>query len=156
MREILFRGKTSTGKWVIGAYYKQEEFYGDKEDAHEIITSKDTLDNDLGLFHSIVIPETVGEFTGLIDKNGNKIFEGDIIKSDDGKQSAVSVVKIGEYYPKMFYKMLDMFAPGRKHLPAFGVHAKSIDRGEEMILFQSPCVTIIGNIHDNPELLENP
>ena len=142
MREILFRGKTVSREWEYGV----PVFSG--------------LNNELAFMkqmHSYdhqVIPETIGQFTGLTDKNGKKIFEGDIVESDNGRQSAIFVIQFGEYYPKMFYKMLDKFTPGKKHLPAVGFYGKSIDKGEEVILFQSQCVTVIGNIHDNPELLE--
>lgn len=135
MREILFRGKLAINN--IWQYSRCPD----------------------GTLHSGVvkydfIPETVGQFTGLTDKNGKKIFTGDIISADNGKQSCVAVVKFGEYYPKMFYKMLQMFSPGKWEVPACGFFAESVDKHEEMILFQSPCVTVIGNIHDNPELLE--
>ena len=137
MREILFRGKRADdNEWVFGDLEHNGNHIPKFVDGYTIA------------------PSTVGQFTGLTDKNGKKIFEGDIIKSDNGKQSAVSVVKFGENYPKMFYRMLDMSSPGRKHLPAIGFYAESVDKGEEMILFQSPCVTVIGNVHDNPELLE--
>ena len=135
MREILFRGKLAINK---GWKYSR--------------CPDGTLHS--GVVEFDFIPETVGQFTGLTDKNGTKIFEGDIIKSDNGKQSAISVVKFGEYYPKMFYKMLDMCCPGKRHMLANGFYAESIDKQEDMILFQSPCVEIIGNVHDNPELLE--
>lgn len=151
MREILFRGKRKDfpGGWVHG-WYQPPVKWGN----HNFGTSISHFCDEGWLDDTEVIPETVGQFTGLTDKNGKKIFEGDIIKSDNGKQSAVSVVKFGEYHPKMFYRMLDMFSPGKKHLPAVGFYAKSVDKEEEMILFESPCVTVIGNIHDNPELLE--
>lgn len=145
MREILFRGRTKTpGKeWVNGFYavHSTAPFIG----AH----------NSYGtMLWFEVDPETVGQFTGLTDKNRKRIFDGDIIKCDNGKQSCVAVVMFGEYYPKMFYKMLDMCSPGKRHMLANGFYAKSVDKGEEMILFQSLCVEVIGNIYDNPELLE--
>lgn len=160
MREILFRGKQNEGRWVEGVYFKHDTvkvcFSSDDPKPRHLIIQDGFCD--WGFEPPIrcvdVDPQTVGQFTGLTDKNGKKIFEGDIIRSDNGKQWAVSVVKFGEYVPKMFYRMLDMFSPGRKHLPSVGFYAKTVEKGEEMILFQSPCVTVIGNIHDNPELLE--
>ena len=161
MREILFRAKrTDNGEWVEGYYFERKDTQGNIiesviiDDAYEQITSgrrymRSNLNNEC--FH--VDSKTSGQFTGMTDRNGTKIFVGDVISADNGKQSSVSVVKFGEYYPKMFYKMLDMCVPGKRHLLARGFYAVSVDKGEEMILFQSPCVTVIGNIHDNPELL---
>ena len=151
MREILFRGKRlDNGEWVEG-FYNHLPCGRFGADEHMIQT---VLENGkIGMLYDID-PSTVGQYTGLKDKNGKRIFEGDIIKADNGKQSSVSVVKFGDYYPEMFYKMLDMLCPGRQHLLAFGFYAESIRKHEEMILFQSQCVEIIGNIHDNPELLE--
>ena len=92
--------------------------------------------------------ETVGQYTGLKDKNGKRIFEGDIIKSDNGEQSSISVVKFGEYYPKMFYAMMDIYFPIAQHINANGFFAEST-KHEDMILFKSPFFEVIGNIHDN-------
>ena len=100
-----------------------------------------------------VDPSTIGQYTGLKDKNGKMIFEGDIVKSDNGRNSAISVVKFGEYYPKMFYAMLDMFCPGTPHLNATGFYAETT-KLEDMILIKSRHLVVIGNIHDNPELLK--
>lgn len=134
MREILFRGKrTDNGEWVKG-------FYVCVLDTHYIMTGKfDSLTN--GIINSEaykVDPSTVGQFTGLTDKNGVKIFEGDIIEFDhpyNGK-SIHAVVQDGcgwnlsNFYASCFDYPGCAFSEGTKYM------------------------TVIGNVHDNPELLE--
>lgn len=70
MREILFRGKTYDGKWILGYYVEQ---YGAKE-----IYLPDGVDREYGFDHYHIIPETVGQYTGLIVPSG-KIFEHDVV-----------------------------------------------------------------------------
>lgn len=73
MREILFRGKrTSNGKWVEGFYFMQRNPAGEEE---QYIRVHETDFN--------VLQETVGQFSGLTDRDGRKIFEGDIILYED-------------------------------------------------------------------------
>ena len=152
MREIIFRGKRmDNGEWVYGSL-----FVGFKKCyiCPEAIAMYN-FDGALCLGGFVeVSPESVGQYTGLKDKNGKRIFEGDIIKADNGKQSSISVVKFGEYYPKMFYAMLDMFNPGIPHLNANGFYLESA-KHEDMILFKSRYFEVIGNIHDNKSLLNN-
>ena len=77
MREILFRGKKiDNGEWVEGNYIF-EDF--DRVGIHQIGT----------IIQCFVIPETLGQFTGLTDKNGVKIFEGDIVRRFNGRGQEV-------------------------------------------------------------------
>lgn len=124
MREILFRGKrTDNGELVYGFYAKS----GDKT---FII-----VDNDIAVGYVTmkeVITETVGQYTGLTDCNGKRIFEGDIIKMG----LAICTISYDAYN-------------GRYMLYERGKYKRDGFNADTMQLKE-----VIGNIHDNPELLE--
>ena len=136
MREILFRGKrTDNGEWIEGAYSPFNlNFFGEREEKPHIIIISDDKNID-GLWCE-VIPETVGQFTGLTDKNGVRIFEGDIVERvSDGEQAVICWLK----YSACFGLSFDGWCCG------FDNYDDNLPSDFE----------VIGNIHDNPEILKN-
>lgn len=154
MREILFRGKRKdNGEWVYGAYYKQEHIYGYEKVVHCIITSKDVLSNDLGLDYEEVIPETVGQHTGLNDKNGTKVFEGDILRgfsypfqNDEGE--------FNYYAEVVWFDDCCSFGLVTHKNPKSLVNGISDGNTDLIEDFESEDWEIIGNKWDNSELLK--
>lgn len=146
MREILFRGKSKSinkGEWIYGSFVEDTDLNA-------------CCIRDKSLVYELVDRETVGQYTGLTDKNGKKIFEGDVLKIissvkgeimdntcafQSAKREDCAVVlwnyKTGGYKLKVYhkgkYKRIANFAIG--HLCVYNAE-------------------VIGNIYDNPELLE--
>ena len=84
MRDILFRGKSrDTDEWEYGGIVHQTDYYGDPADKWFIIDGTITQDYDIG-FETEVNPDTVGQFTGIYDREGKRIFDGDIVSSFGG------------------------------------------------------------------------
>ena len=121
-REILFRGKSKkTGEWFFGNLFGKDNIGR----THICTTAQGCLDID---------PETVGQFTGLIDKNGKRICDGDIVinKNLHSKKWVV------EYRTDSEYVGFVLVEVGKSGISYFTSWAE---------------VEIMGNIHDNPELL---
>ena len=137
MREILFRGKCGyNNEWVEGFYYQAKLYRSDKELCHYITIPHPESDGQPS-DHIMVHSETVGQFTGLTDKNGKRIFEGDIAKNEYEDRNY--------QYFKIFYNEKTL---------QWEVMNKYGMRGNLHNVIGN--MEVIGNIHDNPELLENP
>lgn len=97
MREILFRGKrTYNGEWVEGHYYKAK-VYRTNGELCDYITVPNLDEYIIPSPKYVVDASTIGQYTGLKDKNGTKIFEGDIVKCVDANNggSFTAVVSFG-------------------------------------------------------------
>lgn len=140
MREILFRGKNLLGKWIEGDLLQ----YLDCEKKHIVRHST-------GAGGQEVIPSTIGEYTGLKDKNGKRIFEGDIVKNEWCFIKGNSIVRFGEY------KSLDSSNDYQcGHLGFYLEHISDFNKRtvrKDIMYFANKC-EIIGNVFDNPEMLK--
>lgn len=154
MREIIFRGKERTGilnhAWLVGALDNINE------ESPKII-SPDRYGNPMFVD---VAPETVGQFTGLTDKNGKRIFEGDILKvqtrvyvEEDnpvfGKMKAQSEEKRTRYWVVEWGNQ----TCGGASWYFYGKDRRFNRRASKSTLWNSEA-EVVGNIHDNPELME--
>lgn len=153
MREILFRGKAkaiagcpynngkSDGEWVFGYIFpdlgamKIRQFEPDRPECNDYE----------------IDPETVGQFTGLTDKNGVRIFEGDILDvSSDVAYGGVAVHRLG-YFVVEFHNGCFMKSALDDPQLSFFDNAK---RKGLYHFISTDIHKIVGNIHDNPELLK--
>lgn len=147
MREILFRGKRiDNGEWVYGNLnYGTIEIKSIKDSYY--ISDFDVNPWDKKFY--LVIPESVGQYTGLTDKNGKKIFEGDIVRTHYANAPKAVFVETVVFDSGKF--CATSTNEGCKTTAALwdGLPRLAIDKSVYM-----DEVEIIGNIHDNPELLE--
>lgn len=129
MREILFRGKrVDNGEWVHGDLLQDRDLGQMMIEYFDYYTDENGRQRDY--FQYDVIPETVGQYTGLTDKNGTKIFEGDIVKW------FITIYTV-------------VYKDGR----FIGKEEHFIGADEYRFINLYGEIEVIGNIHDNPKLL---
>lgn len=143
MRQILFRGKSKSinkGRWIYGSFVEDTDL-------------NTCCIRDRSLVYELVDRETVGQYTGLTDKNGKMIFEGDIVKvtytekrqyqgvAYDDKHSCVEEIFYSEesacFMLKIKLRDISMYRP--------------LHNFENLAMIES--IEVIGNIYDNPELM---
>ena len=123
MREFLLRGKrTDNGEWITDSetYIRDGDGIWLSDENLNVVT---------------VIPETVGQFTGLTDKNGVRIFEGDIVRYDVNYHDMVISYDVENWGGWLYEDMDD-------NMQAYSIYE-----------FCLKDIAVVGNIHDNPELL---
>ena len=124
MREFLLRGKrTDNGEWITDSetYIRDGDGIWLSDENLNVVT---------------VIPETVGQYTGLTDKNGVKIFEGDIVRYDVNYHDMVISYDVENWGGWLYEDMDD-------NMQAYSIYE-----------FCLKDIAVVGNIHDNPDILK--
>lgn len=126
-REVKFCGKrVDNGEWVYGSLIKDKYIVGNVIDWNEDYFNTE--------YWWRVIPETVGQFTGLLDKNGKEIYEGDIVRERWNNYTPI--------YQNAIYMAYNVDKINDPYVST-----------QFNVIWRNGC-EVIGNIHDNPKLLE--
>lgn len=137
MREILFRGKRlDNGEWVEGWYQPETTIKHWDGRLETVGVTIDYKAEEGFLEDTLVDPSTVGQYTGLKDKNGKRIFEGDIVRCGTGR----------------ICKVTFFISPGVSGFDLVQIGGFNAPPPHNWSLFSD--TEVIGNITDNPELLE--
>lgn len=145
MREIKFRGvRTDNGEWVYGWYAPLV-----CNDRTIIPNIKDSNGSDWKIKE-----ETVGQYTGLKDKNGKEIYDGDIVAFGLGRGFGYDVKDVHRgvvYYEDGSFRLGDIYSSdGYNELGNVLYEAMNV----EGKFYADAICEVVGNIHENPELLE--
>lgn len=136
MRTIKFRAKNLDGEWVYGFYVEEErQTFNGFEKKHFIVNDG----------YDYVRPETVGQFTGLHDNGGKEIYEGDLIEVDGRLFGVAEWHKDGYFF--INDTIVGVRSDGGEYSPLGEMVRYFSNKGHDF--------SVIGNIHDNPELLTN-
>lgn len=157
MREIEFRAKDFTGNWRYGSLLERK-FFDFRDGVQDFVSNYyiSTIENDWTTSsvalnkEYLIIPETIGQFTGLEDRNDKEIYEGDIVEMhyffENHDPSTLGVFEDEDFimgylrYDELGLILID----------------KENNKYRVSEYVQEPCeeLEVIGNIYDNPELLE--
>jgi uncharacterized phage protein (TIGR01671 family) len=134
MREIKFRGKLEfSSGWIVGGYCQWRDIRDNAK--HQIISN-------VG-FHNDVKPETVGQFTGLKDKNGVEIYEDDFCKYHHNTSKWL-----------VSYSFKVIFENGAYYAYWERIMCGTLEKHKDLLSkMDLSKVKVIGNIYENPELL---
>lgn len=145
-RVIKFRGKTLNGEWVYGNLLKLADGYIIIPIFNEFNKVPDNSTPAPLMFYEndfyVVYPNTVGQFTGLCDKNGKEIYEGDIVRWHN--QNYAIVFKYGQFYASIEKCHKNVYG-------GFPLHSLA---DTLITIDENNICEIIGNIYDNHELLK--
>ena len=150
MRRVLFRGKSKyNNKWIYGALIRLGKESFSDSDRYGIIDKGVPTGKSVCYNFQVdeIIPTTIGEFTGLTDKNNNRIFEGDIIKLYNDELRKVFFNEETLQWEMCFVNVKPCEV---NHL----INTQPLADITIEIAYGYPCSTeVVGNILDNPELL---
>ena len=135
MREILFRGKSN---WSYGNVKEGDWLYGMTISRH-VYNDEEITSYYIGGGNNTIYGNTLGQYTGLTDKNGKKIFEGDVCQTKGYKliDETPFIVVWNDYYSGFYWEDVK--------------NANDTDMFTKTV---AEITEVIGNIHDNPELLK--
>ena len=146
-REIAFRGKSkSTGEWVDGYYVGDNTIIA----YNEVVYDMGFIDT--SPCHDCY-PGSIGQFTGLYDKNGKEIYEGDILR---GNEYPFNCDGVDNYFAEIVWadNVCGFYRLTHKN-PNSTVRGISHGNWEQLDEDDIKSFEVIGNIHDNPELLKD-